>query len=116
VGSEGVDATFSLGLGGRIPISNRVYADIDALGYTLHKTPSLALRTVMVQARAVVGVRLAPRFAVYAGPTYSVAYSSIAEDSMLSPYGSTILGYRGESPNRAPIRGWLGGVLGIQVF
>jgi len=112
VGAGNVDPTFSLGVGGRIPISNRFYADIDVLGYSLHKAPSLAVRTVMVQARTVIGVRLAPRFAVYAGPTYSVAVAPIAEDSVLSPYGSTVLGYQGE----APIRGWLGGVLGIQAF
>jgi hypothetical protein len=112
VGGEGVNATFSLGLGGRIPISKRVYADIDALGYSLRSAPSFALRTVMVQVRTVVGVRLAPSFAVYGGPTYNVAYAPITTDSVLSPYGSTVLSDEGDEP----IRGWPGGVIGVQVF
>jgi hypothetical protein len=112
VGGEGVDIAVSLGLGGRIPISKRFYADIDALGYSLHMAPSLELRTLMVQARAVLGVKLAPRFAVYGGPTYNVAYAPVPQNSELSPYGSIVL----DGGSEDPVRGWLGGTLGIQVF
>ncbi|WP_437643331.1 LA_2272 family surface repeat-containing protein [Sorangium sp. So ce362] len=102
----------SLGLGGRIPLGERVYADMDLLGYSLHEPSSINTSATLVQARAVLGVRLFPELAVFGGPSYNVAFGDTAEDARLSPYGSIPLGI-GDSDAQ---RRWPGVVLGVQAF
>ncbi|WP_437595305.1 hypothetical protein WMF28_22480 [Sorangium sp. So ce590] len=102
----------SLGLGGRIPLGERVYADMDLLGYSLHEPSSINASATLVQARAVLGVRLFPELAVFGGPSYNVAFGDTAEDARLSPYGSIPLGI-GDSDAQ---RRWPGVVLGVQAF
>ncbi|WP_437573057.1 LA_2272 family surface repeat-containing protein [Sorangium sp. So ce887] len=102
----------SLGLGGRIHLGERLYADMDLLGYSLHEPSSINTSAALVQARAVLGVRLFPELAVFGGPSYNVAFGDTAEDARLSPYGSVPLGI-GDSDAQ---RRWPGVVLGVQAF
>jgi hypothetical protein len=106
-----VRPALTLGYGVRIPVVSRVYVDVDVLGYTLHEPPSFAISTIMAQARALVGVRLLPKLAIYAGPTYNVAYS-FGRIPDLSPYGSLVMNEEPENP----IRGWPGLSVGVRAF
>ncbi|WP_437594833.1 LA_2272 family surface repeat-containing protein [Sorangium sp. So ce1000] len=102
----------ALGLGGRIPISERVYADLDVLGYALHETSTLAPAATVAQARALLGFRLAPELAIFGGPSFNVSFGGTPEDAELSPYGSAPLGRDDAGAQRA----WPGVVLGVQAF
>ncbi|XXX71917.1 hypothetical protein WMF30_30155 [Sorangium sp. So ce134] len=103
---------FSLGLGGRITLGERAYADLDLLGYSIHEPSTANPSASLVQARAVLGVRLFPELAVFGGPSYNVAFGDTAEDARLSPYGSISLGANDSDAQRA----WPGVVLGVQAF
>lgn len=111
VAEDRVRPALTLGLGARIPIVPRLYVDVDVLGYTLHEPSSFALASVLAQARAALGVRLLPRLALYAGPTYNFAYA-FGRDPDLSPYGSLLIN---DDPLE-PIRGWPGMFVGVQVL
>jgi hypothetical protein len=108
---DGLHPALTLGLGVRIPIVSRVYADIDVLGYALLEPPSLAFSTVMAQARALVGVRLWPELALYAGGSYNVSYA-FGRDPELSPYGSRLVS---DDPLE-PLRAWPGLFVGVRAF
>ncbi|AUX23716.1 hypothetical protein SOCEGT47_042460 [Sorangium cellulosum] len=103
---------FTLGLGGRISIAERVYADVDVLGYSLHEISRLNPSAMMSQARALLGFRLSPDLALFGGPSYNIAYAESVEDARLSPYGSLDL----QLDDTVATRGWPGVVLGVQVF
>ncbi|WP_437668691.1 hypothetical protein [Sorangium sp. So ce131] len=105
-------ATFAVGLGGRISISERVYADIDVLGYGLHDLPSLEPVAAISQARALLGVRLSEDLAIFGGPTYNLSFAKTDVDADLSPYGSTTFPFDGVNA----MRGWPGATLGVQLF
>ncbi|AUX44121.1 hypothetical protein SOCE26_055830 [Sorangium cellulosum] len=105
-------ATFAVGLGGRISVSEHVYADIDVLGYGLHDLPSLEAVAAISQARALLGVRLSEDLAIFGGPTYNLSFGKTDEDVDLSPYGSTAFPFDGVNA----MRGWPGATLGVQVF
>jgi hypothetical protein len=103
----------ALGLGGRISISQHVYADIDVLGYSLHEPSSLEPAATMAQARALLGFRLFPELAIFGGPSVNVSFSGTPKDAQLSPYGSAPLGADDASSTE---RAWPGVVLGVQAF
>ncbi|WP_437604759.1 hypothetical protein WMF20_26525 [Sorangium sp. So ce834] len=105
---------FSLGLGGRISLGERAYADLDLLGYSIHEPSTANPSASLVQARAVLGVRLFPELAVFGGPSYNVAFGDTAEDARLSPYGSTSFADSADDVN--PWRGWPGIVVGVEAF
>ncbi|WP_437805492.1 LA_2272 family surface repeat-containing protein [Sorangium sp. So ce1078] len=103
---------FSLGLGGRISLGERAYADLDLLAYSLHDPSSANPSAALVQARALLGVRVFPELAVFGGPSYNVSFGETAEDAPLSPYGSIPL----RIDDTDAQRGWPGVVLGVQAF
>jgi hypothetical protein len=104
---------FSLGIGGHIPASRRFFVDVDALGYSLHRTDAMSTRPVfLAQVRAMVGARLSGSFAVAAGPSYNVGFAGSREDAALSALGGSVLG---ESPGLS-VQGWPGVSIGIQSF
>ncbi|MGK4004092.1 hypothetical protein WMF31_15770 [Sorangium sp. So ce1036] len=103
---------FTLGLGGRISIAERVYADVDVLWYSLHEISRLNPSSMMSQARALLGFRLSPDLALFGGPSYNVAYAETVEDARLSPYGSLDL----QLDDTVATRAWPGVVLGVQVL
>jgi hypothetical protein len=103
---------FSIGFGGRLPLSRRFYLDLDALGYSLHDAPSFGRVTWILQQRLVAGVRLIEPLALYVGPSFDVSFSPADLSPRLSPYAPWVFSLAG---NRA-VQGWLGGVLGAQVF
>ncbi|WP_437729679.1 LA_2272 family surface repeat-containing protein [Sorangium sp. So ce1335] len=103
---------YALGLGGRISLGERVYADLDVLGYSLHEPSVLKPTAVLTQARALLGLRLLPGFAIFGGPSYNVAFGETPEDAGLSPYGSIPLRIDDSFSQRA----WPGVVLGVQAL
>ncbi|MGK3962151.1 hypothetical protein WMF38_54735 [Sorangium sp. So ce118] len=104
---------YALGLGGRISVGERAFIDLDALGYSLHDpSSSFQPAAVLTQARALLGVRLAPEFAIFGGPSYNVAFGDTPEDASLSPYGSIPLRFNDTDAQRA----WPGVVLGVEVL
>ncbi|XXT14448.1 hypothetical protein WME94_29795 [Sorangium sp. So ce429] len=104
---------YALGLGGRISVGERAFIDLDALGYSLHDpSSSFQPAAVLTQARALLGVRLAPEFAIFGGPSYNVAFGDTPEDARLSPYGSIPLRLNDTDAQRA----WPGVVLGVEVL
>ncbi|WP_437302076.1 LA_2272 family surface repeat-containing protein [Sorangium sp. So ce388] len=105
--------TYALGLGGRITFGERAFLDLDALGYSLHDpSSSFEPGAVLAQARALLGLRLAPEFAIFGGPSYNVAFGDTPEDARLSPYGSIPLRLGDSDAQRA----WPGVVLGVEVL
>ncbi|HTN86002.1 MAG TPA: hypothetical protein VL242_20020 [Sorangium sp.] len=105
--------TYALGLGGRITFGERAFLDLDALGYSLHDpSSSFEPGAVLAQARALLGLRLAPEFAIFGGPSYNVAFGDTPEDARLSPYGSIPLRLGASDAQRA----WPGVVLGVEVL
>ncbi|UQA62254.1 LA_2272 family surface repeat-containing protein [Polyangium aurulentum] len=106
-----VRPALTLGYGVRIPVVSRIYVDVDALGYTLHEPPSFAISAVMAQVRALVAVRLLPKLAIYAGPSYSFSYA-FGREHDLSPYGSLLVN---DDPSE-PVRAWPGLSVGVRVF
>ncbi|XXY50640.1 hypothetical protein WME91_05800 [Sorangium sp. So ce269] len=105
--------SYALGLGGRISVGERAFIDLDALGYTLHDpSSSFEPAAVLTQARALLGLRLAPEFAIFGGPSYNVAFGDTPEDARLSPYGSIPLRLGDTDAQRA----WPGIVLGVEVL
>ncbi|WP_437774143.1 LA_2272 family surface repeat-containing protein [Sorangium sp. So ce1097] len=103
---------YALGLGGRISLGERAYADLDVLGYSLHEPSALKPTAVLTQARALLGLRLLPGFAIFGGPSYNVAFGETPEDTGLSPYGSIPL----RIDDSFSQRGWPGVVLGVQAL
>ncbi|WP_437922859.1 hypothetical protein WMF37_27985 [Sorangium sp. So ce291] len=104
---------YALGLGGRISVGERAFIDLDALGYSLHDpSSSFQPAAVLTQARALLGLRLAPEFAIFGGPSYNVAFGDTPEDARLSPYGSIPLRLNDTDAQRA----WPGVVLGVEVL
>src|SRR5262249_38890991 len=105
-----VKVAFTLGFGGHIPLSDTFYIDVDGLLYTVHRTQDFgAAPTLMSQARTVLGLRLDRRFAIFAGPSYNVAFSQSPEDTDLSAFGSSVIHTRLDST----VRGWPGFALGV---
>ncbi|MGK3984284.1 hypothetical protein WME99_14670 [Sorangium sp. So ce136] len=104
---------YALGLGGRISVGERAFIDLDVLGYSLHDpSSSFEPAAVLTQARALLGLRLAPEFAIFGGPSYNVAFGDTPEDARLSPYGSIPLRLNDTDAQRA----WPGVVLGVEVL
>jgi hypothetical protein len=103
---------FALGIGGHLPLSTRFFTDLDVLTYSLHDLPSFALSATLAQARVVLGARIVPRLAIYAGPTFNVASTWNARDRGLSPYPAIFEAATGTST----VQGWPGAVLGLQAL
>jgi hypothetical protein len=66
--------SLGLGLGGHAVLSERVWMDVDLTGgtvYAVREAFSGDSGNVLMQARLMVGFQVAPRFAVFAGPTFN---------------------------------------------
>jgi len=104
--------SLSLGLGAHFNLSEHIYLDTDGLAYSVHDGGAITILAGMLQARAVLGIRLARGFAVYGGPTYNTSLAPRAKDALLSLYGSLLI----QQDKDMTIRSWPGVVLGIQAF
>jgi hypothetical protein len=103
-------AAFTLGIGGHAPLSSLFFIDVDLLAYSIHDIPSFSLSALLAQARAVLGVRVIERLAIYAGPTFNVANPQNARSQNLAPYRPSFeIG-----TDVGSIQGWPGAVLGLQ--
>ncbi|RKI64522.1 caspase family protein [Corallococcus sp. AB049A] len=70
--------SLGLGLGGHIPLGSRFWVDVDVAASQVLSTRdpfSSASNTLLSQARAMLGFQVMPRLAVFAGPTYNVAFT-----------------------------------------
>ncbi|WP_223639903.1 caspase family protein [Corallococcus sp. EGB] len=70
--------SLGLGVGGHIPLGSRFWVDADVAGSQVLSTKhpfSGASNTLLTQARAMLGFQVMPRLAVFAGPTYNVAFT-----------------------------------------
>ena len=66
----------AFGIGAHLPLSERLFLDLDVLNHGLFDPASIDATVNLAQARAVLGARLVRRLAVYGGPSYNVAVSS----------------------------------------
>ena len=103
---------FALGIGGHLPLSERFFTDLDLIGYSLHDLPSFTSSAMLVQARLVLGVRVALPLAIYAGPSFNVANTSNSRDAGLSPYPPSFA----LSTGIGTVQGGPGAVLGLQAL
>lgn len=104
---------FTLGLGGHIPLSRRFFADIDALASSVHEADNFGANPALLsQLRAVVGLRLSDRFALFAGPSYNVSVAQSDEAAKLSLLDSSTLA----ANSGIAVRGWPGVAIGMQAF
>ncbi|RKG56185.1 caspase family protein [Corallococcus sp. AB011P] len=70
--------SLGLGLGGHIPLGSRFWVDVDVAASQVLSTRdpfSSASNNMLTQARAMLGFQVMPRLAVFAGPTYNVAFT-----------------------------------------
>ncbi|MBN8230444.1 caspase family protein [Corallococcus macrosporus] len=70
--------SLGLGLGGHIPLGSRFWADVDVAGSQVLSTRapfSGSTNSLLTQARLMLGFQVMPRLAVFAGPTYNVAFT-----------------------------------------
>jgi hypothetical protein len=112
VSQRGGRLAAAFGVGGRVPISRRLYVDLDLLGYALHDASSRHEPSILAQTRLLLVARLDPRFAIFGGPSYNLVFGETAEETELSPYGSMSLDP--DDPDR--LRGWPGLVVGVRAF
>ncbi|RKH02089.1 caspase family protein [Corallococcus carmarthensis] len=69
--------SLGLGLGGHIPLGSRFWVDVDVAASQVLSTRdpfSSKSNNLLSQARAMLGFQVMPRLAVFAGPTYNVAF------------------------------------------
>lgn len=67
--------TLGLALGGHIPLGERFWLDVDGAAHSVHTMREPFVRAnLLTQGRAMLGFQVAPRFAVFAGPTYNVYF------------------------------------------
>lgn len=106
--------SFALGLGAHMPLSGRVFLDIDGIGYGLLDLQEPGEQETLIQVRAVVGVAVVRRFALYAGPTFNVFLSErIGAPSLSSPVSYGLH----ESAEGYSLRSiWPGLTAGLQVL
>jgi hypothetical protein len=103
--------SWSLGIGGHLPISDRFFVDLDVLGHAIHEINGAALEATIVQVRALLGVQLDPRLGIYAGPSFNVGFAE-SEDIKISPVGGSLF----LQSDEVVVRGWPGVVVGLQVL
>lgn len=104
-------AVFTLGLGGRVVLSERLSLDIDVLGYSHHDIDDLAPTAFVAQARALVSVNLGGHLGAFAGPSYSVVAAISPAEAQMAPYDTSNL-----DPNSNPLLGWPGITVGVRTF
>jgi hypothetical protein len=67
--------TLGLALGGHIPLGERFWLDVDGAAHSVHAMrDAFARANLLTQGRVMLGFQVAPRFAVFAGPTYNVYF------------------------------------------
>jgi hypothetical protein len=107
-----------LGIGLHLPLEKRAFVDIDILAH-LFLDPDHRDRTrQLYQARAVLGIELAPRFSVYAGPTYSVLDIRSGETPVVHTgfVGALRQQVGGDAAGSKDAVFWPGLVAGVQVL
>ena len=102
----------AFGIGAHLPLSERLFLDLDALDHGLFDPASIDATLNLAQARAVLGARLVRRLAVHGGPSYNVAVSSNGRAPALSPYGPSFTSAGG----KGVVQGWPGIILGVQAL
>jgi hypothetical protein len=107
-------AAFAFGIGGHIPLSDAVFVDPDAIGYSLLPPSDVRATSSLFQARVLVGASLAKRFAIYAGPTFNALLNTDAESTSLTPLPAYTFN-KGESGYTLRAL-WPGVTLGIQAL
>lgn len=110
----GAHARFAaaLGLGARLPLTNRLFLEIDVLDHALLGAGAWAATWNLAQARVLLGARLARKLAVFGGPSFNVVTSWDGEVPELSPYGVSFTRAGGNTV----VQGWPGVTLGLQVL
>ncbi|WP_426746082.1 caspase family protein [Myxococcus faecalis] len=72
--------TTGVGLGGHVPLTERLYFDVDVVSNTIHEWGgALADNRMLHQGRLMVGYAFAPRFAIFAGPTFNLLHATDGE-------------------------------------
>jgi hypothetical protein len=77
-GDAGVAMGPLIGIGVHLPAAP-VFVDIDAIAHLLFDAKESGVPQTLNQARAIVGLQLAPAFAVYAGPTFNALLTKAGE-------------------------------------
>ena len=100
----------ALGFGAHITPTDDVYVDLDAVDYL-----QLVFRGVdpsdLYELRAVAGYRVSPRFAVFAGPTFTVSAQRTSASVGAPGYADLL-----HTASDATYRSWPGVVLGIEAL
>lgn len=83
--------TMGLGIGGHVPLTERLFFDVDVLTNSIHEWGgSFEDNRLLHQARLMAGFQLAPRFALIAGPTFNVLHTTDGEPvTALSRFSKT---------------------------
>jgi hypothetical protein len=89
-GKEGLGFGPSIGIGFHAYEGPRAFVDVDAIAHLLFSSAVRGDMQTLWQGRAVVGLRLAPAFAVYAGPFYDVLM--VPKGHAPRAYDGTVLG------------------------
>jgi len=104
---------FALGLGGHVPLTRRLFVDVDVLAHSLHHSEDLGADVAILgQLRPVLGLHLSDGIAVLAGPSYNVIFARNAADAEISALGSSVF----HEEAGLVVRGWPGITVGVQAF
>jgi hypothetical protein len=99
-----------LGFGLHFPLSDSFYLDTDLVVHSLHSFDDAVQVATVGEIRVPLGLRLDRRFALYAGPAYSLGFAGTAADAALGPTGIATI----HDEDGLAVRGWPGAVLGVQ--
>lgn len=114
---DATDFSAGLGLGGRIPISERFFLDVDGIVQHFFGADRLdqdELR-LLTTARAMLGFRIVDGISIVAGLSYNVYVSDEDEATIDGLFGTSVLDDRRE-PGGIRTTGWPGFVAGVQLF
>lgn len=105
--------TVGWGAGGHFDFNSDVFVELDGLLQHINEQPDIWTEKVnfMTQARLLVGFQLAPRFAIYGGPTYNLFLSEIQDGTAIAPRTDREKYYEEE---KLWARSWLGMTAGIR--
>ncbi len=110
-GVSGFDggATLILGLGGHVPVADRWFIDTDALAEWLPTSDDSTSYSQIAHARAILGYRILPELAVFAGPSYNVLLREAGSDFDEPGYAR-----RSGKSEEPEVQLWPGLVVGVQ--
>jgi len=114
---DATDFSAGLGLGGRIPISERFFLDVDGIVQHFFGADRLdqgELR-LLTTARAMLGFRLVDGVSIVAGLSYNIYVSDEDEATIDGLFGSSVLDERSVTGGMRTT-GWPGFVAGVQLF